>query len=364
MSGFPQQQQPWGQPQQQAPQGFAPQPQPQQFQGGQGSFAPGQFQQPQPGYQQPAFQPNQPQMPQLQRVTMGQGYTPGQFPHCNDFHGIGQVFPNQWIPQGFEYKANQGKPGGTLNINVKIREAWGTEPNQVKVQFIRVVAFGDAAMQLVNQLRAGMIVEFTGNFRPNRYKSQKTQKINTVNQVVLNTRAGAMPFKVIGELPMYEEINPRDAAGGWGQPQQNFGGPQQPQQQPQAWGAPQGQPPFQQAPQGLPMQQPMQAPQQQPQQWLSQPQGQPSFQQPMQAPMQPQQAPPQFQQPQQQPPQGWAQPQQSHQAAGMPAQPAPGQVQGNFAPPQQAQTGFPMPQAASQGAPQGGFTPPPGMPPM
>jgi hypothetical protein len=347
MSQFPQgqqvqqPQQQWGQP--------APQQQFQQppFQGAQGTFAPGQFQQPQPQGFVP--QQGQQQAPQLQRVMLGQGYAQGQFPFANEFHGIGQIFPNQWMPAGFEVKPGQNGGTGSLQINVKIREAWGDQPNQVKIQFMRLVIFGAAAQSLANTIRAGMLIEFNGQFRPNKYLNKRTNQTMSVNQIILNTRQGAMPFRVVGELPMYDEVNPNNQRGGGGW---NNGG--QPQGAPSAqggWGAPQ-----------------QQAPQQAPQQQFQQPPAQQQFQQPPQQNFQ--QQPPAQQAPQQQfapqqAPQGWGQPaggfapqQQTHPAMGVPAQPAPGQMQGNFAPPPQGQ-----PQGAPQAQP-GGFMPPPVQPPF
>lgn len=221
---------------------------------------------PQSGYAPPAnYQGQQQQQgPQLQRVMLGQGYAPGQFPHMNECHMIGQIFPNQWMPNGIEYKATD--KGGTASINVKIRNAWGDQPDKVKIQFIRLVAFGALAQQLMNMLKAGQIIEFKGEFRPNKYKNRNSGKIMSVNQIILSARNNEpLPIRVLGELPMYDEVNPNQQQG-WGNGGNNGGnggnqwGQQGNQQQTGTWGAPPAQPPQQPysqpgyaPPQGAPM---------------------------------------------------------------------------------------------------------------
>jgi hypothetical protein len=315
MSNFPQNN--WGQPQQQQqPQGNWGQPQGSVPQGQQGNWNGGQQQQ----------QWN----PQAAGFVPGPPYQEGEFPDVNEVTMAGQVYPNKYMQQGWEFRPND--KGGVLTANIKLRSSWN---NNVKQQFMKIVAFGELAQALRNELAPGRMIRFTGQFRENGYVSKKDNKTKRVNQVVLRGFNGQPAYQMGAVLRLVDEMPPPRQQGNWGGQQQgNWNGGQQ-QQPPQGGG-------WNQPPQGF-------APQQQPapqQQW-GPPQGAP----PQQPPQQwgPQVAAPQQQAPQQWgPPQGAPPQQPTHQA--MPQGQGWGPGPGGFAPPQ----GGPQ-----QAPPQGGFQLPP-----
>src|SRR4051812_12606873 len=103
-NGFPQQQPAWGGPQQGFnPQGTVPQ----------GNFGGG-F--PQGGYGgQSQFNP------QAAGFVPGPPYGDNEFPHENMVSMAGQVYPNQFMPQGWEFRPTD--KGGMLTANIKLRSA-------------------------------------------------------------------------------------------------------------------------------------------------------------------------------------------------------------------------------------------------
>ncbi len=233
----------------------------------------------------------------------------------------GQVYPNKYMPQGWEFRPTDR--GGFVTANIKLRSEYN---GKVKQQFIKLICFGQEAQALRNELTPGRLIKFTGEWRENGYRG-RDGKNKRVQQVAIRSMNGRPAYelgpvlRLVDEMPApnqggYNNGGGQQQQGGWGQPPQ--------QQQQGGWGQPNGGPP-QQPPHG-------------------QGRGQP-----------PQQPPAQFntQQPPQQPQGGWAPP-----PGGPPQQPP----QGAWQPaPQPTHTAMP----GQGGFPQGGqFAPPPGGPPQ
>jgi len=290
-----------------------------------------QAQQPQQPWSPPAQQPA-PTMPQAFQPQAGPGsdiqqaaqtLASGQFPYLNQSEMIGQIQPNNLMPNGFQMTSRPNNNGGAmqvLDINLVAINIYTDRQGTTKEihESVSVSCFGRTAESLVQQLQVGMWVKVTGKLKVQRYQKKNTnppQWQTSVRIQIDNTRDGAPPLVPIGVGP----VRPRPAQapqGGYQQAPQNY-------QQ-----APQG---YQHSPQAAPLQQPPQgyqqgAPVQAPQQWGQQPQGQPAQWTPPQSqPQQPQQqwgGPPQNAQPPQQPQQWAAQPPASPQA---PQQPQPAQ---------------------------------------
>jgi hypothetical protein len=308
MNQYPQQQQypQQGQPQYPQQGGYqAPAPQ--------GNYAPPQGQQ----YAPPPAQGQYAPPPQQQQY--GAPAAPQQLPYENNCTFVGQVAPNQWIPQGFEWKAPNGSGQGHIQINLKLRRQTSYQGNvKVSIQYVRVIAYGQVGQQLMNMLRPGLVIRVVGaEFKLVSYKDQKTQQFKQIVQFQLPSKSqnGQLPIQVIGDQPYVEE---KSTPSNYNNGQQNGGQQQGGYVPPQQGGQ-------QQAPQYPPQGQPQgqYAPPQQGQQYAP--------------PAQPQYAPPQGQ-PYQQP---------GAPAAGVPQQPAPGQAHGQFPPPQ----GNPFPPQPGQAAP-------------
>lgn len=269
-------------------------------------------------------QQQQPQWnPQAAGFVPGPPYNEGEFPDENMVFMTGQIYPNKYMPQGWEFRAND--KGGMLTANMKVRSSYN---GKVKQTFIKIVAFGDIAQAMKNEMGPGRLLKFTGEFRENGYVSKRDNKTKRVNQIVLRSYNNQPPFQFGPGLRLVDEIPVRQqqqggTGGGWGnpapqQPQQNWGTPPQQQHAPaqppaqNAWGQPPQQPPQQQTPQ---------------QPWAQPPQ-QPAQQPPQQAWVNPQQPPQQQQQ------QTWAHPAQAPANTAPPAG-APGWPPGGqFVPPQ------------------------------
>jgi hypothetical protein len=72
----------------------------------------------------------------------------GHFPATNQCEIIGQVFPSKTMPHGFRWVPGQPGRDGKLEVNVKLREAWGGSNPGVRQSKIKMVAFGDLGEQV------------------------------------------------------------------------------------------------------------------------------------------------------------------------------------------------------------------------
>ena len=324
-----------------------------------------QFQQPQyqqPGsYQQPQYSPPPTFVPQANGGQPGeslqQRVAKGDFPYLNRSEVVGQIF-GMGQNTGIKWKDGQNGGEGHLEIELKLRKAWGGQNPGVKQSKVKLIAYGQLGQQLMNQVRTGMIVRAVGEIKVSNFKYNQGPKAGqwaTTCQIQLRGGQNTeVPFEVLGgPLPVVDEAPRQQGGYQQGGYQQNNGGGyqqggqqggyqqggyQQPQQQyqqqaPMGTQGYQGQaPPAQQA-----------APQfQQPQYQQQAPQA-PQFQQPGQPVyQQPAQGQPVYQQPQVQ--QQFQQPVQGHAPQG-PIGAPPGQPGGTFLPP----PGQPQGQGAQQG---------------
>jgi hypothetical protein len=145
-----------------------------------------------------------------------------QFPYENNCVLAGQVAPKKQGENPIQYKAGQNGGPGRVIVSIKMKREWNKNGQvERRIQFVRLVGYGQAGKFLQDNLQPGMFVRFKGEFKMSWFKVQQGPEAGQFKpniEFILGRpeqQGGNPPISCIGNGPIeFEQATNNQQGGG------------------------------------------------------------------------------------------------------------------------------------------------------